>query len=216
MKKQWWCIVGRLFCFVGTEKLRFKENFMFGFSFVYFFTPLSHCLKPKAKKKSKKSHIKSLNICYMKPRSSPFQVCNSIKVLLLSRSTKKRIQMTFWLLNRNTSSLICCCLQKASTRLSFFFMVTTVIKKEKRGKLKYPRRVNILKKTVINNQTKNQILYYWIKSERVYIRNLWVVIHVDQIALFELNWQISKDRFHTLKRWMNVNQWMYLCVQMMK
>ena len=28
------------------------------------------------------------------------------------------------------------------------------------GLVKYPRRVNILKKTVINNQTKNQILYY--------------------------------------------------------
>ena len=77
--------------------------------------------------------------------------------------------------------------------------------------MKYLRRVNILKKTVINNQTKNQILYYWIKDGRVYIRNLWVVIHVVQIALFELNWQISKDWSDTSKRWMNVNQWMYLC-----
>ena len=31
MKKQWWCVVGKLFCFVGTEKLLFKRDFIFGF-----------------------------------------------------------------------------------------------------------------------------------------------------------------------------------------
>ena len=109
-------------------------------------------------------------------------------------------------------------MNRITSRSTFNFILTLDLVtsipfpyKKNKAFLKYPRRVNILKKTVINNQTKNQILYYWIKNGRVYIRNLWVVIHVDQIALSELNWQISKDRSDTSKRWMNVNQWMYLC-----
>ena len=58
MKKQWWCVVGKLFCFVGTKKLRFQKNSIFGFIFVYFFTPISHCLKPKVKKKVKEKPYK--------------------------------------------------------------------------------------------------------------------------------------------------------------
>ena len=45
-----------------------------------------------SRKKSKKSHAKSLYIRYMKPRSSSFQVCNSIEALLLSRSTKENLK----------------------------------------------------------------------------------------------------------------------------
>ena len=77
-----------------------------------------------------------MDICYLKARSTPFQVCNFIEVTLLSRSTTESTRR-FELLKVNTSFLICWCLQKGSTRSTFFFMTTTIIKEEKRGRYSF-------------------------------------------------------------------------------
>ena len=172
-------------CFVlWYWKASIQRGFYFRIYFCLLLYPAFTLFKSLKSKKSKKSHTKSLYICYVKPRSSPFQVCNSIKALLLSRSTKEsNWRFDCWI---GILLLWSVDVYNKHPQGCLFFMVTTVIKKEKRGKYSFLFFIRIY-------------LFFWsCQNERLHRIPLSRLIHYSRNSNNMFNFSLYSKRSRSL------------------